>query len=139
MSDGSSSSDDDSDDDDEDAELARELDLIRREREERRIREAEDAERAAEAAAQAKIHSNPLLAPSSSSSAVPSSAPYAVSASAFDNSLAHGAGGLKRRWDDDVVFKNQAKGDIVRKPQKRFINDTIRSDFHRSFLTRFVQ
>ena len=33
------------------------------------------------------------------------------------------------RWDDDVVFKNQARGEP--KAQKRFINDTIRSDFHK--------
>ncbi|KAG5598004.1 hypothetical protein H5410_039236, partial [Solanum commersonii] len=33
------------------------------------------------------------------------------------------------RWDDDVVFKNQARGEL--KVVKRFINDTIRNDFHR--------
>ncbi|KAB5521252.1 hypothetical protein DKX38_025571 [Salix brachista] len=31
---------------------------------------------------------------------------------------------VKRRWDDDVVFKNQARGES--KTPKRFINDTIR-------------
>lgn len=31
---------------------------------------------------------------------------------------------LKRRWDDDVVFKNQSRDEP--KPQKKFINDTIR-------------
>ena len=44
---------------------------------------------------------------------------------------------VKRRWDDDVVFKNQARGEP--KVQKRFINDTIRSDFHRRFLTRYIK
>lgn len=33
--------------------------------------------------------------------------------------------GVKRRWDDDVVFKNQDRG--APKKQQRFINDTIRS------------
>lgn len=44
---------------------------------------------------------------------------------------------VKRRWDDDVVFKNQARGEP--KAHKRFINDTIRSDFHRRFLTRYIK
>jgi protein CWC15 len=44
---------------------------------------------------------------------------------------------VKRRWDDDVVFKNQARGEP--KAQKRFINDTIRNDFHKRFLTRFMK
>ncbi|KAL8537373.1 hypothetical protein ACS0TY_012501 [Phlomoides rotata] len=29
------------------------------------------------------------------------------------------------RWDDDVIFKNQARGES--KTPKRFINDTIRN------------
>ncbi|PPR88340.1 hypothetical protein GOBAR_AA32350 [Gossypium barbadense] len=45
--------------------------------------------------------------------------------------------GVKRRWDDDVVFKNQARGET--KPQKRFINDTIRNDFHRKFLLKYMK
>ena len=33
------------------------------------------------------------------------------------------------RWDDDVVFKNQSRNEP--KKERRFINDTIRNDFHR--------
>eukprot|EP00198_Chlamydomonas_reinhardtii_P012928 XP_001702265.1 predicted protein [Chlamydomonas reinhardtii] len=44
---------------------------------------------------------------------------------------------IKRRWDDDVVFKNQARGEP--KQQKRFVNDTIRNDFHRRFLQRYIR
>ena len=44
---------------------------------------------------------------------------------------------VKRRWDDDVVFRNQERGE--RKAQKRFVNDTIRNDFHRRFLNRYVK
>ncbi|KAK8936964.1 hypothetical protein KSP39_PZI012731 [Platanthera zijinensis] len=44
---------------------------------------------------------------------------------------------VKRRWDDDVVFKNQAQGET--KAPKRFINDTIRNDFHRKFLQRYMK
>ncbi|KAL2321574.1 hypothetical protein Fmac_025953 [Flemingia macrophylla] len=41
------------------------------------------------------------------------------------------------RWDDDVVFKNQARGET--KTAKRFINDTIRNDFHRKFLQKYMK
>ncbi|CAI2181822.1 9850_t:CDS:2, partial [Funneliformis geosporum] len=34
---------------------------------------------------------------------------------------------VKRRWDDDVIFKNQARG-VDDRSKKRFINDTLRSD-----------
>lgn len=44
---------------------------------------------------------------------------------------------VKRRWDEDCVFKNQARGEP--KQQKRFINDTIRSDFHKRFLQRYIR
>eukprot|EP00892_Ulva_mutabilis_P000573 jgi/Ulvmu1/10516/UM064_0054.1 len=44
---------------------------------------------------------------------------------------------IKRRWDDDVVFKNQARTEPKR--QKRFINDTVRSDFHKRFLDRYIK
>lgn len=44
---------------------------------------------------------------------------------------------LKRRWDDDVVFKNQSKNEP--KVQKRFINDTVRSDFHKRFMDRYIK
>ncbi|KAG6533732.1 protein CWC15 homolog A-like [Zingiber officinale] len=44
---------------------------------------------------------------------------------------------VKRRWDDDVVFKNQSRGET--KAPKRFINDTIRSDFHRKFLQKYMK
>ncbi|GAU24495.1 hypothetical protein TSUD_156070 [Trifolium subterraneum] len=41
------------------------------------------------------------------------------------------------KWDDDVVFKNQARGET--KLAKRFINDTIRNDFHRKFLHKYMK
>jgi protein CWC15 len=50
-------------------------------------------------------------------------------------------GSIKRRyyffpftmcsWDDDTVFRNQGR---TEKKKKRFINDTIRSDFHTAFM-----
>ncbi|CAM9094337.1 unnamed protein product [Hapterophycus canaliculatus] len=44
---------------------------------------------------------------------------------------------VKRRWNDDVVFKGQARTEPETK--KRFVNDTIRNDFHRRFLTKYIK
>lgn len=43
---------------------------------------------------------------------------------------------VKRRWDDDVVFKNCAKGE---EKKSLFINDTLRSEFHRKFMEKYVK
>lgn len=40
---------------------------------------------------------------------------------------------IKKRWDDDVIFKNQAR-DVNEKPKKEFVNDLLRTEFHRRFL-----
>ncbi|KAK3942987.1 Pre-mRNA-splicing factor Cwf15/Cwc15 [Diplogelasinospora grovesii] len=106
-------SDDDSDDDDE-AELQRELERVRRERAEKR--EKEERERAAvEAEARERdiALGNPLL-----------------NKPDFN---------LKRRWDDDVVFKNQARGTDDKGKKKEFINDLLRSDFHKRFMSKYVR
>ncbi|XP_030749736.1 protein CWC15 homolog [Sitophilus oryzae] len=45
---------------------------------------------------------------------------------------------VKRRWDDDVVFKNCAKSE----PEKKatvFINDSLRSEFHKKFMEKYVK
>lgn len=101
--------------DDEEAELMKELEKIRRERE---AEKAAKERKAAESDLHSVLAGNPLLAST-----------FDTEASSF---------GAKRRWDDDVVFKNQAKG-IDEKPQKRFINDTTRSDFHRRFMDKFIK
>ncbi len=43
---------------------------------------------------------------------------------------------LKKRWYEETVFKNQSR--TAPKEKKRFINDTVRSDFHRRFINRFI-
>lgn len=48
-----------------------------------------------------------------------------------------GGFGVKRRWDDDVVFRNQARTEPAAK--KTFINDTIRNDFHKKFINKYVK
>ena len=45
----------------------------------------------------------------------------------------------KRRWDDDIVFKNCAKGVDDQKKDKRFVNDTLRSEFHKKFMEKYIK
>ncbi|CAM9674992.1 unnamed protein product, partial [Chrysoparadoxa australica] len=94
------SSDDDSDDDEE--ALQRELAKIREEREDaRKAKELEEEEEKAIHLREAAMTGNALL-----------------------NQDADGSSQLKRRWNDDVVFKGQARTEPEKK--KRFVNDTIR-------------
>merc|ERR1712039_360055 len=44
---------------------------------------------------------------------------------------------LDKRWDDDVAFKEQAKCEPCK--LRRFINDTVRSDFHKKFMYRYIK
>ncbi|KAI0542329.1 Pre-mRNA-splicing factor Cwf15/Cwc15 [Xylaria digitata] len=119
-SDGSSEDDseDDSDEDsedDEDAELQRELEKIKRERAEKREREERERAAAEEEERERDIAlGNPLLNPKQD----------------FN---------IKRRWDDDVVFKNQARGTEDKGKSKEFINDLLRSDFHKRFMSKYVR
>ncbi|KAH8591785.1 Pre-mRNA-splicing factor Cwf15/Cwc15 [Bisporella sp. PMI_857] len=104
------SSDDDSDDEDETAELQRELEKIKRERAEKREQEERERAAAEEAEREHDIAlGNPLLNPKTD----------------FN---------VKRRWDDDVIFKNQARGTDDKNQKKEFINDLLRSDFHKRFM-----
>jgi protein CWC15 len=114
---GSSSSEDESDDDDEDeeAELHRELAKIKAERAEAAAKEAAEKAKKEEDQREKDIAlGNPLLNKNQD---------Y----------------GVKRRWDDDVVFKNQARGTEDRGKEKHFVNDLLRSDFHKRFMDRYVR
>uniref|UniRef100_A0A804QJX4 Uncharacterized protein n=1 Tax=Zea mays TaxID=4577 RepID=A0A804QJX4_MAIZE len=107
-------SDEDGDDDDTEALMA-ELERIKKERAEEKLRkERQQAEEEAKMKEAELMRGNPLI-----------------------NINNPGSFSVKRRWDDDVVFKNQARGET--KTPKRFINDTIRSDFHRKFLHRYMK
>ncbi|KAM7499026.1 hypothetical protein LguiA_023440 [Lonicera macranthoides] len=108
------SDDDDDDDDDDDTEaLMAELEQIKKERAEEKLRlERLQQEEELKVKEAELIRGNPLLNNPTSFS-------------------------VKRRWDDDVVFKNQARGEA--KTPKRFINDTIRNDFHRKFLQKYMK
>lgn len=45
---------------------------------------------------------------------------------------------VKRRWDDDVVFKNCARSEPEKKGNT-FINDSLRSEFHKKFMEKYVK
>ncbi|KAI1430869.1 Pre-mRNA-splicing factor Cwf15/Cwc15 [Xylaria sp. CBS 124048] len=109
--------DDDSEDDSEDDEdeLQRELEKIKRERAEKREQEEREKAAAEEEERERDIAlGNPLLNPKQDFR-------------------------IKRRWDDDVVFKNQARGTEDKGKQKEFINDLLRSDFHKRFMNKYVR
>ncbi|KAL0310925.1 UNVERIFIED_CONTAM: protein CWC15A [Sesamum angustifolium] len=112
QSDDSEEDEDDDDGDDEEALLA-ELERLRKEKAEQKEREEQEKqEEELKAKEEQLLRGNPLLNNPTSFS-------------------------VKRRWDDDVVFKNQARGET--KTPKRFINDTIRNDFHRKFLQKYMK
>lgn len=114
-----SGSESESESDDED-ELQRELEKIRQERAEQKAREeARERERELEAREKEIAFGNPLL-----------NKPNAASSAGHSSS--------RRKWNDDVVFKNQAKG-VDDKKDNGFINDTIRSDFHRKFMNKYIK
>ncbi|RMZ93470.1 CWC15 -like protein [Brachionus plicatilis] len=115
-------SEDDTDDDDEDDDdteaLMAELNKIKQERAAEAARlEAEKKVREEKIRVENILKGNPLL-----NEQKPGTSDFKV----------------KRRWDDDVVFKNCAKIDGDKK-QKDFINDTLRSEFHKKFMERYIK
>ncbi|XP_017772457.1 PREDICTED: protein CWC15 homolog [Nicrophorus vespilloides] len=56
----------------------------------------------------------------------------------YSSGSAKGDNKVKRRWDDDVVFKNCARSEPEKKSNV-FINDSLRSDFHRKFMEKYVK
>lgn len=45
---------------------------------------------------------------------------------------------IKRPWDDDVPFKNCARGEHGKK-KGPYINDTIRSESHKKFMDKYIK
>lgn len=45
---------------------------------------------------------------------------------------------IKRRWDDDVPFKNCARDEPDPK-RKLYVNDTLRQEFHKRFMDRYIR
>eukprot|EP00933_Yihiella_yeosuensis_P025199 TRINITY_DN19558_c0_g1_i1.p1 TRINITY_DN19558_c0_g1~~TRINITY_DN19558_c0_g1_i1.p1 ORF type:complete len:222 (-),score=82.10 TRINITY_DN19558_c0_g1_i1:247-912(-) len=101
---------DEGDDDEDTEELMRELAKIKKEREEEEEAQKAQAKKMDDRAARDEImRGNPLLEQDTS---------------------------LKRKWDDETVFKNQAR--TAPKQKQRYINDSVRSDFHKKFLNKYV-
>lgn len=44
---------------------------------------------------------------------------------------------VKRRWNDDVVFKNCARTEVDK--GNTFINDSLRSEFHKKFMDKYIK
>lgn len=112
---GGGESSDESDDDT--AELLAELNRIKKERAaEEAKKEAEKQEAEEKIRMENIISGNPLIGSSSAKSDFK----------------------VKRRWDDDVVFKNCARSEPD-KSQVTFINDTLRSEFHKKFMDKYIK
>ncbi|XP_064394213.1 spliceosome-associated protein CWC15 homolog [Halichondria panicea] len=116
---GDDDDDDDDSDEDDTAELLRELQKIRKERkEEEEKKDNERREEEERIRTENLLKGNPLLHQNQSSGGTDFK--------------------IKRRWDDDVVFKNCAKAQ-PKEQEKHFINDTIRSEFHRKFMDKYIK
>eukprot|EP00949_MAST-11_sp_MAST-11-sp1_P004739 g4739.t1 len=113
-SDASDSDFDEDDDNDDESFLLQELERIKEERrQEDERRAAEDAEIAGKAAR-----------------------------AAVDAQQRHVGGGIKRRWNDDAIFRIKTKaGSGAEKQQSKatFVNDTVQNDFHRKFLKKYIK
>lgn len=129
-SESDSDSDSDSDDEDDTAALMAELAKIKQERAEEAARlAAEQADSATQDRTAEIALGNPLLNLQAALGQTPDS-PSARSTSTAATGFA-----VKRRWDDDLIFKNQAVGQDD-KPKKEFVNDILRSEFHRKFMSK---
>lgn len=117
----------DDDDEDETAELLRELEKIKRERAEEKERVEREKAASDYVSREEEIATgNPLLNLQSALN-IPGSPSPSIS------STGSSSFGIKRRWDDDVIFKNQARG-TSETPKKEFVNDLLRSEFHKRFM-----
>ncbi|THG95171.1 hypothetical protein EW026_g6435 [Hermanssonia centrifuga] len=128
-----SDEDDDDDDDEEDdtAELLRELEKIKRERAEEKDRQEREQSASSAAVRDAEIATaNPLL----NLAAALGQTPNGV------NTTVPGTFAVKRRWDDDLIFKNQAMSSRDKdKGSGQFVNDLLRTEFHKKFMAKFIK
>ncbi|KAG2070056.1 Cwf15/Cwc15 cell cycle control protein [Suillus decipiens] len=120
-------SEEESDEEDETAELMRELEKIKKERAEEKARQEREQNASAAVAREAEIAtSNPLL-----------NLAAALGQSPGINTTVPGTFSVKRRWDDDLIFKNQAASQKDKSGQ--FVNDLLRTEFHKKFMAKFIK
>lgn len=109
--DDSEGDDDEESDEDETALLMKELQKIKQERAEEKAKEEEKQQMQQQEEREKEIaYSNPLLNPSEFT--------------------------VKKSWTEDTVFKHQA---LNTETKQGFINDTLRSDFHKKFMDRYIK
>ncbi|KAI5987684.1 Pre-mRNA-splicing factor Cwf15/Cwc15 [Pisolithus albus] len=123
------SEEDESEEEDDDTdELLRELEKIKRERAEEKARQEREESAAKAAVREAEIAtSNPLL-----------NLAAALGQSPGVNTTVPGTFSVKRRWDDDLIFKNQAMNQ-KRDSSGQFVNDLLRTEFHKKFMSKFIK
>ncbi|GAA6035948.1 hypothetical protein JCM8097_005180 [Rhodosporidiobolus ruineniae] len=110
-------SSDEDDDEDETAELLRELEKIKKERAEEKARQEAEREATEQVSREEEIATgNPLLNLQAALGHSPAPSTISSSTAGF---------GVKRRWDDDVIFRSQANKDEKKEP--RFVNDLLRA------------
>ncbi|KAF9450109.1 Cwf15/Cwc15 cell cycle control protein [Macrolepiota fuliginosa MF-IS2] len=128
--DSEESEEEDSDDEeDETAELLRELEKIKRERAEEQARKDKEQSDQDAATREAEIAiANPLLNLAAALGQTPAGL----------NTTTPGTFSVKKRWDDDLIFKNQAMS-TKDKPQGQFVNDLLRTEFHKKFMSKFIK
>jgi len=110
--------------------LLRELEKIKRERADEK--ERQEMEQSATQAAAREVEvatANPLL---NLAAQLGQNLPGGV------NTTVPGTFAVKRRWDDDLIFKNQAMA-TRDKPQGQFVNDLLRTEFHKKFMQKFIK
>ena len=123
-SDDSDSDSDSSDDEDDTAALLRELEKIKQERAEEKARQEKERAETQQSQREDDIAlGNPLL--NLENAMKGSAAAQAASAGGGGGSLEFG---VKRRWDEDVIFKNQAQGN-EQSGKRGFVNDLTRESF----------
>lgn len=109
---------DDSDSDDDTAALLAELNKIKRERlQENAMKEAEKQQEEERIRMENILSGNPLLN--------------------YTSAAPKGSVKVKRRWNDDVVFKNCARTEVEK--GNTFINDSLRSEFHKKFMEKYIK
>lgn len=108
----------DEDSDDDTAALLAELNKIKRERmQETAKKEAEKQQEDERIRMENILSGNPLLN--------------------YTSAAPKGNAKVKRRWNDDVVFKNCARTEVDK--GETFINDSLRSEFHKKFMEKYIK
>ncbi|RPD70405.1 Cwf15/Cwc15 cell cycle control protein [Lentinus tigrinus ALCF2SS1-7] len=122
--------DDEDDEEDDTAELLRELEKVKRERAEEKERQEREQSEQTQAEREAEIATaNPLL----NLAAALGQTPNGV------NTTKPGTFAVKRRWDDDLIFKNQAMSSRDKNKEPHFVNDLLRTEFHKKFMSKFIK